>query len=614
MPGKQERLAAVLEPEAVDKAMRAPWQEVKIVMKHKTLKAIPIARVIGSSILVAGVIALLILPVYGLSTSQQPSTVFVYNGTRDTFNNNAQGYIWQQLGLLDANGRPGTVQGNNVVDGSGNVLGSVIRDAGGTIIGYRNAAGTMEAYDVSAGATTRQAWERVANNGTLHIVKHGVRYTDKDGHTHNGGGIQLDNGQIYDGFGEGTAVGYNGPYTLTARSGVSITVNANGCYTSNDPDGEGPQRSVTDSVAAVEGVGTTQGHEGVVQTRLQIQLSGGTAAQRQAAWRALIAAARAAGFRDPDGKTGPNEVAGWLSSLSFQTQYSTAQDAVDGAVPPPGTVRVRLGYSKAEAAGVRAATANDVGEGGYSVTPNLISLFGVEYFGGMWPWAWLRVPSGSLTAPTMFHIDQIGVPPASLPASSVVNSGMMDFEALGFTSPFSTPLEITLQYYDDSGPLTVYRYDTALGWQQIPTKTVDPVAHIITVDAISLSVYAVLMQVTPGVEIAPPTAAGSGYPGDVLTYTFTVTNTGDYSDTVALAASGVWTPTLSTYSLAGLGSGLSESVTMTVAIPLTAMHGVSDTAVVTATSTISPTMSPVSQATTTVRWHTIYLPLVMRQG
>ena len=100
----------------------------------------------------------------------------------------------------------------------------------------------------------------------------------------------------------------------------------------------------------------------------------------------------------------------------------------------------------------------------------------------------------------------------------------------------------------------------------------------------------------------------------MLTYTFTVTNTGDYSDTVALAASGVWTPTLSTYSLAGLGSGLSESVTMTVAIPLTAMHGVSDTAVVTATSTISPTMSPVSQATTTVRWHTIYLPLVMRQG
>jgi hypothetical protein len=190
--------------------MRAPWQEVKIVMKHRTLKAIPIARVIGSFILVAGVIALLILPAYGLSTSQQPSTVFVYNGTRDTFNNNAQGYIWQQLGLLDANGRPGTVQGNNIVDGSGNVLGSVIRDAGGTIIGYRNAAGTMEAYE------------------------HGVRYTDKDGHTHNGGGIQLDNGQIYDGFGEGTGVGYNGPYTLTARSGVSITVNANGCYTSND--------------------------------------------------------------------------------------------------------------------------------------------------------------------------------------------------------------------------------------------------------------------------------------------------------------------------------------------------------------------------------------------
>jgi hypothetical protein len=195
----------------------------------------------------------------------------------------------------------------------------------------------------------------------------------------------------------------------------------------------------------------------------------------------------------------------------------------------------------------------------------------------------------------------------------VVDSGMMDFKTPGSPPSFSAPLEITLQYYDDSGPLAVYRYDTALGWQQVLTKTVDPVFHTITVDAPSLSVYAVLMQVTPGVEIAPPTAAGSGYPGSVVIYTLTVTNTGDYSDTVTLTARGVWTPTLSTYSVAWLGPGLSESVTVTVVIPLTATHGASDMAVVTATSTISSTMSRVSQVMTTVRWHTIYLPLVMRE-
>jgi hypothetical protein len=575
-----------------------------------------------------------ILSICHLSPAAQattPTTVFVYNGIpiTDTFNNNAQGYIWQQLGLLDANGRPGTVKGNNVVDGSGNVLGSVITGTGGKIIGYRNAAGTMESYDVSAGATMTQSWNRVASTGTLHIIKHGAYLTGEDGEPRYGGGIQLDNGKTYDGFdipggGAGTGAGYwengasapNGPYRLPPRPGANITVNVNSCWSSNDPDGEGPQKSVTDSAAGVPGVGATQGHDGKVETRLQIRLSGGTAAQQRAAWRALKAAARAAGFRDSDGNTGFNEVARWLSSLSFQTQYNTAQNAVDQAAPPPGTVRVRVSYSKTEVEKKQAAIANDIGEGGYSVTPYFIypSPFDVWYFyGDIWPHAWLRVLPGSLTAPTMFHIDQIGVPPAPLPANMVVDSGMMDFKTPGSPPSFSAPLEITLQYYDDSGPLAVYRYDTALGWQQVLTKTVDPVFHTITVDAPSLSVYAVLMQVTPGVEIAPPTAAGSGYPGSVVIYTLTVTNTGDYSDTVTLTARGVWTPTLSTYSVAWLGPGLSESVTVTVVIPLTATHGASDMAVVTATSTISSTMSRVSQVMTTVRWHTIYLPLVMRE-
>jgi hypothetical protein len=555
----------------------------------------------------------------------------VFNGNTDGFNNNAQGYIWQQMGLLDANGRPATRQGNNLVDSGGNVVGSVIL-SGTTVIGYRNAAGTMECYDVSAGATTAQAWGRVANNGELHIIKHGASYEEPPGTPHEGGGIQLDGGEVRDGFapqppgGTGTGVGYgdadgpNGAYPLTPRPGAKITVNVNSCWSAKDPDDGGPQRSVTDSAGDVPGVGATEGHQGRVQTRLHLELTGGTPAQRQAAWKALIAAARAAGFRNPDGHTGRNEVALWLSSLSFLSQYSTAQKIIDKAVPPPGTVKPKISYSKKEEKPKKGIAANGVVEDGYSVMPLHLRPspppFATQYYyGNTWPcsnpwciWtARLDVPPSvgppTLVSPTIFHINQVGVPPAPLPANQVVNSGMMDFYTVWAAPPsFSPSLSITLDYYDTSGPLAVYRHDgVAPGWQQVPTKSQDVTQTIVTVEAPTLSVYVVLMGVNPGLEFGPPTATGGACPGSSVLYTLAVTNTGDYTDTIDLAASGVWTPTLSTLAVPLLGPKQSEKVTLTVSIPPTAVLGSSDTALVTATSTISPALSRTSQVTTEAR-------------
>ena len=121
----------------------------------------------------------------------QPSTVFVWNRPPPGMPNEAdfvgEGFIWQELGLLDANGKPGhiIVNGTNIfiMDDAGNILGEVIRNADGQFIGYRNRDGTKEAYDINSGYTMSNAWKRVAPNGELHILKHGLFIDD------NGNGV-----------------------------------------------------------------------------------------------------------------------------------------------------------------------------------------------------------------------------------------------------------------------------------------------------------------------------------------------------------------------------------------------------------------------------------------
>lgn len=75
----------------------------------------------------------------------------------------------QQLGFVVAGtGKPGVLdeERGNIVnpDDPTNVLGSVITNDDGDVIGYRSDDGTMNAYNVNSTATTRQAWERVADS------------------------------------------------------------------------------------------------------------------------------------------------------------------------------------------------------------------------------------------------------------------------------------------------------------------------------------------------------------------------------------------------------------------------------------------------------------------
>ena len=87
------------------------------------------------------------------------------------------------------------------------------------------------------------------------------------------------------------------------------------------------------------------------------------------------------------------------------------------------------------------------------------------------------------------------------------------------------------------------------------------------------------------VVLAPSTAAQSGYPGATVTYTLVLTNAGNYTDTFTLTVgSTAFTTTVTPSSVGPLGQGLSQSVAVTVQIPAGAAPGVSDTAIVTATS------------------------------
>ncbi len=125
----------------------------------------------------------------------------------------------------------------------------------------------------------------------------------------------------------------------------------------------------------------------------------------------------------------------------------------------------------------------------------------------------------------------------------------------------------------------------------------------------------VTMHVTEyGVEIAPPTAAVTGTPGTVVTYTFTVTNTGRFTDTFDMTVSGNnWTSVVTT-PVGPLRPGTSDTADVTVSIPVNAADGDMDSVTITATSRGSNVVHDTAILTTVARvsGYKIYLPLVMK--
>jgi hypothetical protein len=118
--------------------------------------------------------------------------------------------------------------------------------------------------------------------------------------------------------------------------------------------------------------------------------------------------------------------------------------------------------------------------------------------------------------------------------------------------------------------------------------------------------------VAPGVALSATTVSGQGAPGGEVAYVLEVSNTGSYTDTFTLSASGVWAAALSTVSTGALGAGESASVTLVVTIPGDAASGASDVTTVTAVSGLDGGVAASVAVTTEAAFRRVFLPIVVR--
>jgi hypothetical protein len=103
-----------------------------------------------------------------------------------------------------------------------------------------------------------------------------------------------------------------------------------------------------------------------------------------------------------------------------------------------------------------------------------------------------------------------------------------------------------------------------------------------------------------GVVITPTNASGTGMPGTDVIYEIDVANLGVLTDSFDLKLSSGWTASLSEDMAGPLAPGASESLVLTVSIPLEAGPGDTDTALITATSQSDPGIFAVATRTTLV--------------
>jgi uncharacterized membrane protein len=115
--------------------------------------------------------------------------------------------------------------------------------------------------------------------------------------------------------------------------------------------------------------------------------------------------------------------------------------------------------------------------------------------------------------------------------------------------------------------------------------------------------------VNPDVTASTSNNSQTGNPGETLTYTVSVTNTGDYTDTFTVDLSGnLWPTTASTGSVGPLGAGESADIEVYVTVGASG----SDTVTVTFISDLDNNVSDSVDLVSVVGIYEVYMPAILK--
>ena len=160
----------------------------------------------------------------------------------------------------------------------------------------------------------------------------------------------------------------------------------------------------------------------------------------------------------------------------------------------------------------------------------------------------------------------------------------------------------------------------------VETPTVVPnnldVSDTFTLSAVSTGDPSQSLQATgttrslamPGMQLAPASQNKNGIPGGTVDYSYTITNTGNYTDTFALSISGNSWSTYVPPSLV-VGPGQSKTTTVRVTIPLFPAGEAAifnDTFSLTVASGLDSVLVEQATGTTSASFQLLYLPYIQR--